>query len=652
MHFKSLSNKLIVYICSLSIVSALILQVTNLVLLNSSLQFQVSSGLQMSLRSANEKITSKIADNFATLDILSEMPYLRDNTISMEERADSLSDFVNQNRNARYEDCSITDLEGNAYYTSGAKLDISQEEYFLNAIKGERTVSDAYNSPVTGTLIVSYAIPYFDQYGVHAGIITLDTRIIQLSDNLTIEGLGETGVAFAIDREGYTVISTDAQTVMERLNDFEELKSDPSLEQLVEHEKKMIAGEIGSGEHTYNGKKELISYAPINGTNWFLAVTQTKLEAHALIYELIASDIVVLIIVILASVLMAFLLARSIANPLKNLARASNALAVGDLSIALDLKTKSRNELGALTKDFIEMSKSVVEQSEIFRQLAEGDMTIEVLPRSDKDTIYLAIRQMVTSNRETLTQARATAVQVAASAGNLTQGSHQIVHSSAEQSRAVENISGSVRILAKKTHENLSLADEASVLSRDVTHYLKMNSDNMNQMQSSMEQIKRSSDSISKVIRIIDSIAFQTNILALNAAVEASTAGVAGKGFAVVADEIRNLAVDSAQAVKDTAALVEADVQRVAQGVRIARETGESMSKLAKLSNEIIAKITEISNASLSQAETISEITSGVNQINNAAQSNSLSAQKWAVASGELLGLSKQLNEAIKLYKL
>lgn len=146
----------------------------------------------------------------------------------------------------------------------------------------------------------------------------------------------------------------------------------------------------------------------------------------------------------------------------------------------------------------------------------------------------------------------------------------------------------------------------------------------MNEMTAAMDEIRGKSQEIGKIIKTIEDIAFQTNILALNAAVEAARAGAAGRGFAVVADEVRNLASKSADASKETSALIEDSVRAVENGSRVAAETAKTIMTVAEESRSIVTTIDEIAQASMQQADAVVQVTQGMDQISSVVQTTRL----------------------------
>ena len=174
----------------------------------------------------------------------------------------------------------------------------------------------------------------------------------------------------------------------------------------------------------------------------------------------------------------------------------------------------------------------------------------------------------------------------------------------------------------------------------------------MNALSLSMNEINGTAHQISNIIKTIDDIAFQTNILALNAAVEAARAGESGKGFAVVADEVRNLAGKSAEAARDTTALIENTVRSIQEGTKLADKAAASLGKLVNSSREMNSKIMEIANYSTQQSGSVSEIAQGLEQISSVVQNNSATAEESAATSNRLFDQVKNMDELLSHFTL
>ncbi|MBF0499051.1 MAG: hypothetical protein HQM09_02865 [Candidatus Riflebacteria bacterium] len=243
--------------------------------------------------------------------------------------------------------------------------------------------------------------------------------------------------------------------------------------------------------------------------------------------------------------------------------------------------------------------------------------------------------------------------QIVTSAGELTKASQSLADGSSEQAASVEETSASLEEVATMTRQNADGSDAAKTLANQTRVAAETGSADMQSMNAAMDAIKISSDSIAKIIKTIDEIAFQTNILALNAAVEAARAGEAGKGFAVVADEVRSLAQRSAQAARETAGKIADSIQRSEQGVQISNKVGISLQEIVSKAREVDELVAKIAAASREQSQGIDQVNIAVNQIDKVTQSSAANSEKTANAASEMNSQSISLKDAlVELKKL
>jgi methyl-accepting chemotaxis protein len=230
----------------------------------------------------------------------------------------------------------------------------------------------------------------------------------------------------------------------------------------------------------------------------------------------------------------------------------------------------------------------------------------------------------------------------------LSSASHQLSEASTEQAATVEETTSAVDELGSLTMKNADNAAKANELSSEVKQIVKEANLLMDQMVSAMSDIKNSSEEISKVISVIDGIAFQTNILALNAAVEAARAGEAGAGFAVVADEVRNLAQRSAEAAKETASMIKNSLQKTSIGVHNTEEVESILKRISESVENSTTLMEEVSIASQEQTKGLDEITKAIQQITTTAQNNANTAENTASSADELTNQSETLKRIVK----
>ena len=238
--------------------------------------------------------------------------------------------------------------------------------------------------------------------------------------------------------------------------------------------------------------------------------------------------------------------------------------------------------------------------------------------------------------------------QVASASNQVSQSSQQMAEGASQQASSLEETSASLVEMSSMTKQNSENSRQANAMALETRSSVERSREAMTRMGEAINKIKGSSDQTAKIIKTIDEIAFQTNLLALNAAVEAARAGDAGKGFAVVAEEVRNLAQRSAEAAKNTAALIEESQQNANNGVAVSGEVGNILSQIVKSVQKLAQLIGEVSAASQEQSKGIDQIGTAVNQMDKLTQSNAANAEESASASEELAAQAKELGDMVQ----
>ncbi|MCL2020171.1 MAG: methyl-accepting chemotaxis protein [Oscillospiraceae bacterium] len=374
-----------------------------------------------------------------------------------------------------------------------------------------------------------------------------------------------------------------------------------------------------------------------------------------------AITLTVVILVVMAAfiVIISVIVPKTISAPLKPLtAFLIKAGTTGDLTLTKqDIETiehyaKYKDETGQCINGASSFVKRITEVSEVLDKIAHGDLTVTISLLSPSDVMGNSVSMMIDSMNNMFGEINSSSSQVDSGAKQIADGAQALSQGSTEQAASIEQLSSSISEIASQTKVNAEMAEKAASLSDVIKNNAEKGNRQMDEMMAAVRDINTASQNISKVIKVIDDIAFQTNILALNAAVEAARAGQHGKGFAVVAEEVRNLAAKSAEAAKETGDMIQNSMEKAELGSRIASETAVSFTEIASGIQESSQLVEEIAKSSKEQAMGISQVNIGIDQVAQVVQQNSATAQESAAASEEMSGQSAMLQELISQFKL
>lgn len=391
-------------------------------------------------------------------------------------------------------------------------------------------------------------------------------------------------------------------------------------------------------------------------------ITKGNTLSKELEHQSILSFIVILVVIIVAisvSLVLGILIAKNISNPIGLCVDRLNKLAKGDLNSPTP-KIDRNDETGVLAKSttsIVEgLSNVIGDISHSLSEMAKGDFTVKSKDKTlyigDFKPLFDSTTSIIKGVSELLTDIQQASDQVAAGAEQVSNGAQILSQGATEQAASIEELSATISEISNKINDNANNANNAKESVDKAGNEIAASNSQMNELNLAMSDINNKSNEISKIIKTIDDIAFQTNILALNAAVEAARAGEAGKGFAVVADEVRNLAGKSAVAAKDTAALIEETVAAVEKGTELTDNTTKTVTEVGVNAQAVSEIVDYVSMSSNEQANSIQQVTTAVDQISSVIQSNSATSEEAAAAAEELSSQASLLKTLIGKFKI
>lgn len=371
-------------------------------------------------------------------------------------------------------------------------------------------------------------------------------------------------------------------------------------------------------------------------------------DTEAYIENYLIFSAALIIVSILIVVIYAYFVIRTIRVSVAQLSSAAKDIAQGKVDVKM--VKHNNDEFGELVDEYTEVINNIKYQADIVEEVANGNLTVQVAPKSADDLLGNSLKKLVEDNQHALSNINDAASQVTVGASQVADASQSLAQGSTEQASAIQQITASIDEIADKTRQNAEQANSAAELVVQAISDVKMGNRQMQDMMEAMKDINKSSESISKIIKVIDDIAFQTNILALNAAVEAARAGEAGKGFAVVAEEVRSLAAKSAAAAAETAELIEDSIVKVGAGSKIADDTAKALDVITDVVEKSEVIINGIAEASNYQTTAVVQIEQAITQVSQVVQTNSATSEECAAASEELSNQATRMRDLLSIY--
>ncbi|MEY8355772.1 methyl-accepting chemotaxis protein [Lachnospiraceae bacterium 54-53] len=534
----------------------------------------------------------------------------------------------------------------------GSYEDYSAREYYQRALdEKKQIITDPYES--NGSMIITIAVP----------VIVEDRALCIVSVDVGLDRFRQLKTADSSYPSMRTLILNETGTIISESTGSVSAGANVSGFISTEDSRKKIEEGIATGadfDTLDSGGDGTVYYffEPIrlNGSSWYsvTAVDGADMdrEANRMAVWMTAISVAAMAVILF---IITFIIKRQL-KPIHKVVTAAGKIAEGDLGVFVDVETN--DEIGLVADSFEQMKsnlKEVIDRISLtLQEIADNhlDLDLELGLKGDFSRLEEAVKQIVGNLNSVMNEVNRAAGHVAVSSGQVADGSQTLADGAEEQERTIGGLSGSINHVSQKIRR---LAEKAGEVSLQVqqTGTEVVNCDmSMQNLSSAMNEIHASSGEIGKIIKVIEDIAFQTNILALNAAIEAARAGETGKGFAVVADEVRNLAAKSSEAAKNTTVLIRGSMDAVEKGRGILDETVQSMMKVLEDSAKAVELVDSISAVAGQEADAVEEVTKELGRISAVVQNNSATAEESAASSEELSQQARLLSGLVQRFRL